>query len=112
MIAMLTSVRPKANLPGHQYVVIKDDAVDISDSLLRSQGDSQGTNEAEEEDDVMKDVPTELELKTLRRISGDIPWQAYSIAFVELCERFSWYGTTAVCKSPRTFAYRCNIHGV
>lgn len=41
--------------------------------------------------------PTEEELATLRRVSGKIPWLAYTVAFVELCERFSYYGTTAVC---------------
>lgn len=40
--------------------------------------------------------PTEEELATLRRVSGPIPWTAFSIAFVEFCERFSYYGTTAV----------------
>jgi proton-dependent oligopeptide transporter, POT family len=43
--------------------------------------------------------PTEEELATLRRVSGQIPWTAYTVAFVELCERFSYYGTTAVCES-------------
>ncbi|KAI9923601.1 hypothetical protein ASPWEDRAFT_51386 [Aspergillus wentii DTO 134E9] len=43
-----------------------------------------------------RERPTELEERTLRRVSGKIPWVAYSIAFVELCERFSYYGTTAV----------------
>jgi POT family proton-dependent oligopeptide transporter len=41
--------------------------------------------------------PTEEELMTLRRVSGKIPWTAYTIALVEMCERFSYYGTTAVC---------------
>jgi len=40
---------------------------------------------------------SEHDLKTLRRVSGKIPWSAFSIAFVELCERFSYYGTTIVC---------------
>ncbi|KAF2725450.1 PTR2-domain-containing protein [Polychaeton citri CBS 116435] len=40
--------------------------------------------------------PTLHELKTLRRVSGKIPWTAYTVTFVEFCERFSWYGTTAV----------------
>jgi POT family proton-dependent oligopeptide transporter len=40
--------------------------------------------------------PTEEELAALVRVSGKIPWTAYTIAFVELCERFSYYGTTAV----------------
>lgn len=42
--------------------------------------------------------PTEEEDKVLRRVSGKVPWASYSIAFVELCERFSYYGTAAVCK--------------
>jgi hypothetical protein len=45
------------------------------------------------------EMPTEEELHTLRRVSDKIPWQVYTIAFVELCERFSFYGTTVVCKS-------------
>ncbi|KAB8231450.1 putative MFS peptide transporter [Aspergillus alliaceus] len=40
--------------------------------------------------------PTEEELQTLRRVAGSVRWAAYTIAFVELCERFSYYGTTAV----------------
>jgi POT family proton-dependent oligopeptide transporter len=44
------------------------------------------------------EYPTEEEMKTLRRVSGQIPWTAYTIAFVELCERFSYYGTTIVCE--------------
>jgi hypothetical protein len=42
------------------------------------------------------EVPTEEEMKTLRRISDKIPFNIYTIAFIELCERFSYYGTTAV----------------
>jgi POT family proton-dependent oligopeptide transporter len=47
-------------------------------------------------DDGEYETPTEEEIHTLRRVSGKIPWAAYTIAFVELCERFSYYGTTAV----------------
>lgn len=46
--------------------------------------------------EVYEDTPTEEELKTLRRVSGKIPWTAWTIAFVELCERFSYYGSTVV----------------
>jgi POT family proton-dependent oligopeptide transporter len=49
-------------------------------------------------DDIDKTLPTNDELANLRRVAGKIPWAAYTIAFVELCERFSYYGTTAVCK--------------
>lgn len=42
--------------------------------------------------------PTDNDLVTLRRVADKIPWKVYSVAFVELCERFSFYGTTVVCK--------------
>ncbi len=41
--------------------------------------------------------PTEEELHTLHRVADPISWKAYTIAFVELVERFSYYGTTVVC---------------
>jgi hypothetical protein len=36
-------------------------------------------------------------MQTLRRVAGPMNWITFSVAFVELCERFSYYGTTAVC---------------
>lgn len=50
-----------------------------------------------EDESLHKVYPTEEELRTLRRVSDKIPWTAFTVAFVELCERFSYYGTTAVC---------------
>ncbi|EGP86960.1 unnamed protein product [Zymoseptoria tritici ST99CH_1A5] len=54
--------------------------------------------------------PTMEEMKTLRRVSGKIPWQSYTITFVEFCERFSYYGTTALfvnfIQQPRPFGSR------
>lgn len=49
-----------------------------------------------------KTYPSDEDLRTLRRVAGKVPWSAFTIAFVELCERFSYYGTTAVC----TFTHR------
>lgn len=43
------------------------------------------------------DNPTLEELATLPRVSAKIPWRVYSVAFVELCERFSYYGTQILC---------------
>ncbi|KAL2866143.1 POT family-domain-containing protein [Aspergillus lucknowensis] len=40
--------------------------------------------------------PTDEELLTLRRVSGRIPWNLFTIAFVELCERFSYYGSSVL----------------
>ncbi|KAF7560215.1 hypothetical protein G7046_g3923 [Stylonectria norvegica] len=42
------------------------------------------------------DVPTDEELRTLRRVSGKIKWAMFTIAFVELCERFSYYGSSVL----------------
>lgn len=49
--------------------------------------------------------PTTDELRgrnALRRVSAPIPWVVYTVAFVELCERFSYYGTQVLCKTPTT----------
>ncbi|KAF5607937.1 proton-dependent oligopeptide transporter POT family [Fusarium subglutinans] len=40
--------------------------------------------------------PTAEELDTLRRVPNKIPLKLFSIAFIELCERFSYYGSTVV----------------
>lgn len=45
------------------------------------------------------ELPNAEELATLRRVSNTIPYKLFSIAFIELCERFSYYGCTVVCKS-------------
>jgi hypothetical protein len=50
-------------------------------------------------DSIEGEVPTEEEYHTLRRVPDKIPWRVYTIALVELCERFSYYGTTVVCES-------------
>ncbi|KAK1453740.1 POT family protein [Colletotrichum melonis] len=42
------------------------------------------------------DAPTDEELQTLRRVSDHIPFKLFTIAFVELCERFSYYGSVIV----------------
>lgn len=47
-------------------------------------------------DEEYDDFPTEDELRTLRRVSGKIKWSMYTIAFVELCERFSYYGSSVL----------------
>ncbi|OAP54481.1 hypothetical protein AYL99_10929 [Fonsecaea erecta] len=44
-------------------------------------------------------VPTGEDLhgpNALRRVAAPIPWAVYTVAFVELCERFSYYGTQVV----------------
>jgi hypothetical protein len=36
--------------------------------------------------------PTAEELKTLRKVPDNLPWSAFLVAVVELCERFTYYG--------------------
>ncbi len=50
------------------------------------------TNEVEE--GIIR--PTEEERLTLRRVSGSIPWVAYSLCAVEFAERASYYGCSDV----------------
>lgn len=55
------------------------------------------TTETTGSDDLYHDdEPTEEEMNTLRRVSGKIPWAAFTIAFCELCERFSYYGSAVL----------------
>jgi len=53
-------------------------------------------NSFQDTNSTLDDEVTEADLNTLRRVSGKIPWAAFTVAFVELCERFSYYGTTVV----------------
>ncbi|KAF6823907.1 peptide transporter ptr2 [Colletotrichum plurivorum] len=52
--------------------------------------------DSKSDEDDYPDKPTEEELHTLRRISGPIQWSMYTIAFAELCERFSYYGSSVL----------------
>lgn len=42
------------------------------------------------------EVPTEEDRHHLRRVAGRLNWNTYLIAYVELAERFSYYGTVIV----------------
>lgn len=67
------------------------------------------TGSGSDVDDILRgpngeQYPTQEEFDTLRRVKGPITWIIYTIAFIELCERFAFYGTTAVCKSKTVMA--------
>jgi POT family proton-dependent oligopeptide transporter len=47
-------------------------------------------------DEEYEGKPSEEDLHTLRRVSGKINWAAYTIAFCELAERFSYYGSSVL----------------
>jgi hypothetical protein len=42
--------------------------------------------------DSIEDCPTDSELSTLRRVADHIPTGGYLVAFIELTERFAYYG--------------------
>lgn len=48
--------------------------------------------ESSDSDDA--DVPTEEERHSLRKVADRLPWSAFLVALVELCERFASYGLT------------------
>lgn len=76
---------------------------DIVVDARRTSVTAKGPNvvQAEEELDPDTRPPTADELhgpNRLRRVGAKIPLSVYTVAFVELCERFSYYGTQVVCK--------------
>ncbi|KAL8669366.1 MAG: hypothetical protein Q9168_006043 [Polycauliona sp. 1 TL-2023] len=76
--------------PGAQNA-INEKALYVPDDSSQSQSRKESLTDA---DGV--EYPTPEEVATLRRVRGQVPWGAYTIGFVELCERFGYYGTTAV----------------
>lgn len=71
-----------------------------NEKALHSPDDSSQSQSRKESltDDDGKEYPTPEEITNLRRVRGPVPWSSYTIGFVELCERFGYYGTTAVCR--------------
>jgi hypothetical protein len=37
-------------------------------------------------------APTDEDLASLRRVADALPWSAFLVALVEMCERFTYYG--------------------
>lgn len=61
--------------------------------------DASSTGSLSDDDaNLLGPFPTDEEWATLPRVAGSIPWQAWTVAAVEFVERFSYYGTSAVCK--------------
>ena len=56
-----------------------------------------GSDMTVDEDDGLPPAPTEEEKQTLRRVRGPINFASFLIGFIELAERFSYYGCTVVC---------------
>lgn len=92
-VDMATVHEPKVATP--LYEVEEKHALARSDTTRSQHLDAP----AEFAADLEGEEPTAEELKTLRRVSGKIPWTAFTIAFVELCERFGYYGCQVLCTS-------------
>ena len=60
-----------------------------------------------ESSDDEESVPTVEELATLRKVHAPIKWVIYTVAFVELCERFSYYGSATLCRSSADYRTLC-----
>lgn len=61
-------------------------------------------------------VPTEEEVATLRKVADRLPWSAWSVALVELGERFTYYGITGpfqnYMQNPRSDTLRPGAIGL
>jgi POT family proton-dependent oligopeptide transporter len=79
-----------AHVPPTQTDLKNDTIFEKRESLSSTKGDLIGPNGEQ--------YPTEQEWATLRRVYGKVDWMIYVIGVVEMCERFAYYGTTAVCR--------------
>ena len=58
------------------------------------------------------DEPTEEELATLRKVADHLPWSAFIVALVELCERFTYYGLSGPFQNYIQYhPYDTPVHG-
>ncbi|KAJ4301371.1 hypothetical protein N0V90_003463 [Kalmusia sp. IMI 367209] len=91
-VDLAMSYEPKVATP--MYEANEKEALaraSTSDSVVH------GHAPVEFEADLEGEEPTAEELVTLPRVSGKIPWITFTVAFVELCERFGYYGCSVVC---------------
>ncbi|KAJ3757127.1 PTR2-domain-containing protein [Lentinula raphanica] len=73
----------------HVEFELKKEHPELEDSSSASVNELDGIHHGLE-------FPTEEERLILRRVSDTLPWASYLIAFVELAERFSYYGASVV----------------
>ncbi|KAF2277375.1 PTR2-domain-containing protein [Westerdykella ornata] len=90
-VDMAMSHEPKVAVATPMYELDEKKALDTRHSTTDSLGPP-----VEFEEDLEGEEPTEEDLATLPRISGKIPWIAFTVGFVELCERFGYYGCQVV----------------
>lgn len=78
--------------------VVAGKAVESNPGYFYSQGDADEDGHVGQPGD---EWPTNEDLHTLRRVPDKISVSAYTVAFIELCERFSYYGTQVLCTPLR-----------
>lgn len=49
--------------------------------------------------------PTDEDLASLRRVADALPWSAFLVALVEMCERFTYYGLSGPFQNYISNAY-------
>ncbi|GAA5865402.1 hypothetical protein JCM1840_001557 [Sporobolomyces johnsonii] len=77
----------------HEEVLVKSD----KDANGFTIDEKRSASHLTEEDEInYPDAPTEEERLTLRRVPGPINIASFLVAFIELAERFSYYGSTVV----------------
>ena len=85
---------------GHQNNVASGSdlptALDNRIGLLGPEKDAEGPDDSSSVSDVSEigEQASEAEKATMRTISDKLPWSAFLVAFVELCERFTYNGLT------------------
>ncbi|KAI3317292.1 POT family protein [Xylariaceae sp. AK1471] len=87
----------KSDSPALQEKVLTRD----KDGIINLKDESSAVASGSDTDELLRGpngevYPSKKDLETLRRVKGHISPIIYTIAFIELCERFAYYGTTAV----------------
>ncbi|KAG5976798.1 hypothetical protein E4U55_007235 [Claviceps digitariae] len=88
-----TTNPPKGSMDIH---AVRKPSLRNHDVTLTSTNTSTTPHDDDDNDSHYEGKPTDHELKTLPRVSGKIMWAMWTIAFVELCERFSYYGSAVL----------------
>lgn len=93
-----------------QGVIFDDDNKrSIADHLREPKATTRATTDEasvaspDSKPDLEGEEPTFWDLDNLPRVSGKIPWQAYTIAVVEMGERFGYNGVAVIRESTSVF---------
>lgn len=57
------------------------------------------------------DEPTDEEKETLRKVADKLPWAAFLVCIIELCERFTYYGLSGPFQNYIQRGYHDDLPG-